>query len=337
MSTKKTFKVLCIDGGGIKGLYSATILNKIEEDLIKKTGKKNVRIVDYFDLICGTSTGGLIALALSAGISTKIIMGFYLIHGPKIFKRSKGLIPTLRQTLFYGKYSDKKIKNALTEIFNNKKIGDSKCLLCIPTFDLTHGTYEIFKYDHPEGNLSRDNKLLMKDVALATSAAPTFFPVAQMVGHENRQYVDGGVWANNPAIIGYSEALRYFVGEGREFNKIQLLSLSSLNNGMKLKPLARRRKSFFGWKSSLFDLALIGQSEFAHNFLASLQKNNPLHYFRVESSNIQSGHTKHIELDLASEESLALIEQFGNDMYHKIKHDIQPFFEKQKKYKTKNS
>ncbi len=334
--SKKKFKILSIDGGGIKGLYTATILNKIENDIIEKTGNKDARIADYFDLICGTSTGGLIALALSAGISTEIIMGFYLEHGPKIFKHSKGLIPILRQTFFYGKYNDKRIKHALNEVFKEKKIGDSKCLLCIPTFDLTHGTYEIFKYDHPEGNLSRDNKLFMKDVALATSAAPTFFPVAQIAEHQNRQYVDGGVWANNPAIIGYSEALRYFVGKKRKFNKIQLLSFSSLNNGLKIKPLARRRKSFIGWRSSLFDLPLIGQSGFAHNFLTSLQKNSLLNYYRVESSNIQSNHTKHIELDLATKKSLTLIEQFGNDMYHKIKYDIQPFFKKRKKYKTKN-
>ncbi|WP_264551705.1 CBASS cGAMP-activated phospholipase [Flavobacterium sp. N2038] len=336
MKQKKTFKVLSIDGGGIKGLYSATILNKIEKDLIKKTNDKTVRIVDYFDLICGTSTGGLIALALSLGISTDEICKFYTNHGPKIFRWSKGVFPMLKQTLFWGKFNDKKLKKALVEILKEKKIGDSRCLLCIPTFDVTHGTYEIFKYDHKEGHLSRDNDLLMTDVALATSAAPTYFPVAQLEKHDNRQYIDGGIWANNPSLIGYTEAKKYFIGDGK-YNNIQLLSLSSLNIGNKLKPFARKRRSFIGWRSRLFDLTLVAQSEFVDLFLSSLHSERAdLDYYRINSAKVESSHVKHIELDRAKKNSIALMKQFGNDMYHNIKHDIKPFFQTRKTYITKN-
>ncbi|MFT6443066.1 MAG: patatin-like phospholipase/acyl hydrolase, partial [Salibacteraceae bacterium] len=212
---KNKFKILSIDGGGVKGLYSATILKEFEQTLRSEKGDDK-RIVDYFDLICGTSTGGLIALALSLRIPTETICAFYEIHGPKIFRYSDGLIPLLRQTLFRGKYSDKKMKIALKEIFNEKKIGESECLLCIPTYDFTQGTYEIFKFDHPEGRLKRDNVLSAIDVALATSAAPTYFPIAEVELHNHKQYVDGGVWANNPSVIGFTEAIRHFVGNDKE-------------------------------------------------------------------------------------------------------------------------
>src|SRR5688500_12353186 len=108
----KSFKILSIDGGGVKGLYSAKILHEFEKALRKEFGDEK-RIVDFVDLICGTSTGGLIALALSVRVPVEKICEFYEVHGPKIFKHYKGLIPTLRQTFFGGKYSDKNLKLAL--------------------------------------------------------------------------------------------------------------------------------------------------------------------------------------------------------------------------------
>ncbi|MFL9837794.1 CBASS cGAMP-activated phospholipase [Flavobacterium sp. ST-75] len=333
----KTFKVLSIDGGGIKGLYSATILNKIEKQLIKDSGDNSLRIVDYFDLICGTSTGGLIALALSLGISTEEICKFYTQHGPKIFRWSKGKIPLIRQALLYGKYSDKKLKKALYEVLKNNKIKNSKCLLCIPTFDITHGTYEIFKYDHPEGNLSRDNELLMVDVALATSAAPTYFPIAEMKQHDNKLYADGGLWANNPSLIGYTEALRYFVGENKAYDNIQLLSISSLNSKQTFLPFSRRKRSFIGWRQQLFDSCLTGQSEFCNIFLESLsQTTSNLDYYRIKGDIKNPIHSKSIQIDFSDKTSLSLLSQYGNDMYHSVKKDIVPYFINKKTYITNN-
>ena len=100
----KQFKVLTIDGGGIKGLYSAKILSFFEADLRRVHGDA-ARIVDYADLICGTSTGGLIALALALRIPAEKICEFYETKGPQIFKGSQGFFALLRQTLFGGKFS----------------------------------------------------------------------------------------------------------------------------------------------------------------------------------------------------------------------------------------
>lgn len=336
----KPFKILSIDGGGVKGLYSVWILKHFEESLRNEKGEDK-RIVDYFDLICGTSTGGLIALALSLRIPTEKICDFYIKHGPEIFKYSKGIIPLLKQTFIGGKFSDKKLKIALIEMFGDKKIGDCESLLCIPSYDFTHGTYALFRFDHKEGSLNRHNKIPVIDVALATSAAPTYFPLAQIELRNNSQYVDGGVWANNPSMIGFAEAIRYFVGEGKNYDHLKILSISSLNSANGQPPLLKRRRSFIKWAPDLFDLSLKGQSEFANNFLNFLGDNfySQMDYVRIPSSNIKKEHVKYIALDLALPESINLMKSYAEDIYHEFKENdkVIDFFSTQKTYNTNTS
>jgi hypothetical protein len=331
----KQFKVLCIDGGGIKGLYSAKILSLLEAELRRVHGDA-ARIVDRADLICGTSTGGLIALGLALRIPAETICRFYEEHGPKIFKGSQSWLALFRQTLFGGKFSDEPLRAALNELLQNRTIGDSECLLCIPTYDFTHGTYGVFKFDHKEGNLSRHNSLPMVDVALATSAAPTFFPLAQIEKENNTQYVDGGVWANNPSLVGLTEAISYFVGPGKPFDHLALLAIASMNYGSGKPPFLKRRRSFLRWAPDLFDLSLIAQSEFTDEFLRRLQSQQivPMTYTRIPSAAISSEQQSHIKLDLAVPRSFALMNQFATDIYHKhrMAPAVQAFFAEPKSY-----
>jgi hypothetical protein len=334
----KQFKVLSIDGGGIKGLYSAKILSLLEADLRRLHGDA-ARIVDYADLICGTSTGGLIALGLALRIPAETICHFYEAHGPEIFKGSQGRLALLRQTLFGGKFSDEPLRKALNELLQNRTIGDSECLLCIPTYDYTHGTYGVFRFDHKEGNLSRHNSLPMVDVALATSAAPTFFPLAQIEQEHNTQYVDGGVWANNPSLVGLTEAISYFVGRGKPFEHLALLSIASMNYGSGRLPFLKRRRSFLQWAPDLFDLSLIAQSEFTDVFLGRLQSQQiiPMTYTRIPSAAISSEQQQYIKLDLAVPRSFALMNQFATAVYyeHCKKPPVESFFAEPKLYRIR--
>ena len=334
----KQFKVLSIDGGGIKGLYSAKILSLLEADLRRMHGDA-ARIVDYADLICGTSTGGLIALGLALRIPAETICHFYETHGPKIFKGSQSWLALLRQTLFGGKFSDEPLREALNELFQERTIADSDCLLCIPTYDFTHGTYGVFKFDHKEGNLSRHNSLPVVDVALATSAAPTFFPLAQIEKENNTQYVDGGVWANNPSLVGLTEAIWYFVGPGKAFDHLSLLAIASMNYGSGRPPFLKRRRSFLRWAPDLFDLSLIAQSEFTDVFLSLMQRLQiiPMTYTRIPSAEISSKQQEYIKLDLAVPRSLALMTQFATAMYHEYrkKPPVAEFFAEPKTYRVK--
>ena len=230
MRKEKPFKILSVDGGGIKGLYSATVLANFEDEF-------NCLASDHFDLLCGTSTGVLIALALSQKMPAKEICDFYKKHGGNIFPNRSKWFSWLEyletklfkgkyffgQTLWHGKYKNEYLKEVLTDLFQEKTIGESNNLLCVPSYCITEARPYIFKYDHTV--LRRDNKTSYVDVALATSAAPTYFPIHQIANHDNKQFVDGGVWANNPTLVGLIEALKYFVGEDREYDSIQILSV----------------------------------------------------------------------------------------------------------------
>jgi len=331
----KSFKVLSIDGGGIKGLYAARILNSFEKRLRAEHGDE-IRIVDFVDMICGTSSGGLIALALSLRIPTDEICKFYIESGSKIFKGSNGIYAKIKQIFWGSKFNDIVLKEELKSIFSDKKIKDSNCLLCIPTFDFTHGTYGIFKFDHKEGNLTRHNQLLMTDVALSTSAAPTYFPLAEIKEEFSTQYIDGGIWANNPSLIGFLEALRYFVGDTKEYNHLNLLSIASLNNLNGQRPLKERERSFLQWIPDIFELSLVGQSEFANIFLSMIKdlKNIPLTYTRIPGASISPKQSEEIKLDLASTKSLVLIQQLANHVFYSIKDnaDVYDFFSSKKSY-----
>ncbi|MBN8567729.1 MAG: patatin-like phospholipase family protein [Flavobacteriales bacterium] len=309
--SEKTFKILSIDGGGIKGLYSASILKKFEE-------KFGTLSSNHFDMICGTSTGGLIALAIALKIPANEICNFYTQEGPKIFPESGSIwLPVIgqmkknyiKQIIKGGKYSDQPFKEALIKIFGDKIIGDCHNLLCIPSYSVTEAKPKVFKYDHNEGDMSRDNRAPIIDIALATSAAPTYFPIAESDYYHKHQFIDGGVWANNPTMIGLLEALHHFVGTGKEYNSVDILSISSLTitGG---KPLGlKRNRSFADWGADLFETSLNGQSFFTDFFMTQINELSDIkiRYTRIPSVSIASEQESLIQLDVATNESLNLM------------------------------
>lgn len=333
----KTFKVLSIDGGGIKGLYSATILQNFEEQF-------NCRISDHFDMICGTSTGGLIALALSLRIPASDIVKFYWEEGKNIFPQYGGTRlthwawGTFKQLGWNGKFNDKPLKAALLKVFGDRVLGESHNLLCIPCYNITDARPWIFKFDHSEGALGRHNRTLYLDVALATSAAPTYFPVAEIELHK-KQFIDGGVWANNPTLVGFLEALTYFVGKDKEFKKLSLLSLSSLTLAGGTKTGKKRDRSFLGWRDPLFETSMIGQCHFTDHFMTKMKCISDLSvdYLRIPSPVISAEQVGQVQLDVATNDALTLMVGKGEDqgqIFRKMP-EVAKFFKQQKHYQTK--
>ncbi|WP_276483773.1 CBASS cGAMP-activated phospholipase [Paraflavitalea pollutisoli] len=323
----RPFKILCIDGGGIKGLYSATVLEHLEQ----RFGPCG----EYFDMICGTSTGGLIALGLALGKPATEISTLYADEGRKIFPRS--IVPFGRricQALWGGKYSDRPLKKILEAFFQEKKVGDLKNLICIPSYSVTDARPWVFKRDH--GLLDRDNGTLLVDVALATSAAPTFFPLCEIPRYDHKQFIDGGVWANNPTLVGIIEALTYFVGKDKPFNAVEVLSVSSLSNtGGKSVGLSRHR-SFIRWGADLFDTSLNGQSVFTDYFLQKLCEMNDIKfkYVRIPSELVSAEQQHLVKLDCARTKAIRFIRGKGNDRGTMAKKDptIAAFFNNKKLY-----
>lgn len=178
------FKILCIDGGGIKGIYSAELLAKFEEVF-------GCVVSDCFDMLCGTSTGGIIALAASLKIPMSSVVKFYREKGPSIFNERVKCMPGGRiylgakQVAFGGKYSAKKLRSALESVFGNRTIAESNNFLCIPAYNTLTSNPRVFKKDFDK--FTEDDRKTYVDVALATSAAPTYLPVMEI---EDDQFVE---------------------------------------------------------------------------------------------------------------------------------------------------
>ncbi len=191
------FQILSLDGGGLKGIFTAAFLANWEKD----TG---TRIVDHFDLITGTSTGGIIALGLGLGLTAAEILQFYETKSELIFPRRA--LGNLKHW-FLVKHSPEGLETALREVFADRTLGESKRPLVIPAYYARRGEIYLFKTPHHK-RLRSDWREKVTDVARATAAAPTF--LSPHVKASGLELVDGGVWANNPVMVAVSEALGYF-------------------------------------------------------------------------------------------------------------------------------
>ena len=213
-SITKPFRILSLDGGGIRGAFIASVLATMEERLGP--------ISQHFDLMAGTSTGGIIAAGLATGEPAARIVEFYRVHGSRIFTRPTRTKSRTRKALgwfanrklkaagldddwlFSPKYDSQSLRSALTSIFLDAKLGSIvRCALVIPSVDLTKGQTVVFKTPHL-AHYDRDRHFPIVDVLLATAAAPTYLPTASIGGGK---YIDGGVWANNPIIVAIAEAM----------------------------------------------------------------------------------------------------------------------------------
>ncbi len=245
---QSVFQILSLDGGGIKGLFSAAVLAHIEEDC-------GVRIREHFDLITGTSTGGIIALGLGLGLSPREIVQFYCEHGPAIFRdtiRARGLTHWVHR-----KFPAAPLLSSLQKCFGDATLAKSTKRLVVPSYNLGEDDVYLFKTPH-HSRLKRDFKVPMWKVAMATSAAPTYFPAFRQVDHV--RLVDGGVWANNPTMVGIVEAVSML---NVPLDAIRVLSLGTSD------PVTRRpsRLDWGGllpWAKSAVNVVMRGQSLGAH-------------------------------------------------------------------------
>lgn len=190
------FQILALDGGGVKALFTAHVLARLEDDL-------DVSIRDSFDLIAGTSAGGIIALALGAGLRPAEIVECYEQLVDKVFPSSRRRWWRLPRRLTHPTYDPSQLRSSLEDVLGARLLGDSDKRLVVPAWDPARGRVHLFKTPHHE-RFVRDWKIPMVDVALATSAAPVFLPAANVDG---QRLIDGGVWANNPSAVAITEAI----------------------------------------------------------------------------------------------------------------------------------
>ncbi len=249
-------KILSIDGGGIRGIYPAYILQCIEERL-------GIKLLDTFDLIAGTSTGSIIAAGVATGLPASEIVEMYKKHGAKIFQKKRPCLPnTLSQIFFDSIYDSKNLDNALTDVFKDTRMSDIKKPLILPCTDISNGGVHVIKSIYSK-EFTRDNKVLLKDAVLASCSAPTYFNPHKL--GENL-LSDGSLWANNPALAAVIDAKRRLKVK---FEDIQVLSIGTGSSKIEYGTNPFRKWGFMnGWKLGKFiDLVLSLQSQSAMNYL----------------------------------------------------------------------
>ena len=216
-------RILSIDGGGIMGTFPAAFLASFEEDLGQPIGR-------YFDLIAGTSTGGILAIGLGLGLPAKTLLQLYETRGPEIFGQQASAWPAwMRQTwraarhAFAPKHDADVLRTVLAEVMGEKRLGQAKTRLLIPAWEADRQSVYIFKTAH-HPRLKTDYRRLALDAAMGAAAAPTYFKRHRT--EDGAGLVDGGVWANNPVALAVVEAMTLL---GWAPDTLRVLSVGCVN------------------------------------------------------------------------------------------------------------
>jgi patatin-like phospholipase/acyl hydrolase len=256
-------RVVTLDGGGILGAFTAGVLDGLlqraqqDEERAARAEKrkaKPVRLLDYIDLLAGTSTGGIIAIALAMGSSPSEVCAFYQMHGPKIFPRDWLGLRTLTHLLRY-RYRPDPLREALKSIIGARPLKSAGCALVIPAVDVVAGKIWLFKTDHHSSGQWATPDVSAVDAAMATAAAPTYFPAHTIPGVGT--FVDGGLWAYSPTTVALTEAIAYL---GYDLDEIRMLSISTTSVPFFLSR-SKRVGGVIGWAKPAVDAMMRFQAE----------------------------------------------------------------------------
>lgn len=308
------FRILSIDGGGIRGILPGQILVELERKLQRLASDPTKRLADYFDMIAGTSTGGILTCLYlypdpkNPGrpfFTAEDAVNLYLKNGGGIFKESTIQTDGMRQE----KYPVVAIEELLKQYFKSTKLSELLKPCLITSYNIYARSTHFFTQHDAKENKAYD--FYLYDVARGTSAAPTYFEPAGVTSLSGITYpvVDGGVFASNPALCAYAEAREKFKSKKEERMDMFMLSIGT---GSKKESYAYHKVKGWGkmgWVKPVLDIMLSGASEtidfqMKHIFDAINCGDN---YFRI---NPDIGAAS-IDMDNASPENLNALQHAG--------------------------
>ncbi|KAB2629720.1 patatin-like protein 2 [Pyrus ussuriensis x Pyrus communis] len=341
----KIVTVLSIDGGGIRGLIPATILTFLESELQKLDGE-DARIADYFDVIAGTSTGGLVTAMLAAPnesnrplFAAKDIIDFYLNQCPKIFPQNTWPIfpntTKIIKALAGPKYNGKYLHRLIRERLGNKKLHDTLTNVVIPTFDIKNLHTTIFSNFKMKKKPSYD--ALLSDICIGTSAAPTYLPAhyfeAKNAAGRTREFnlIDGGVAANNPTLLAVCEAINerrkvnpdVFPAKPMDYGRFLVISLGTGSSKTEMKYHARSSAKWglLDWLTSGGSTPIINVFSQASNDMVDLHLSTvfqALHseenYLRIQDDTLRGTIAS---VDIATKKNLTNLVKVGEGLLKK--------------------
>ena len=317
-SSKGIVKILSIDGGGIRGIIPAIVLTEIE----KRTGRP---VSQLFDLVAGTSTGGILALGLTIPktkgaplYTAQNLVEMYEREGRRIFSRSLLRKLFACDNLTWKKYSSTGIEQVLLEYFGDSRLRDAATEVLITSYEIERRFPFFFKSCHARERLDYD--FPARQIARATSAAPTYFePMKLFTGTNSDHYtlIDGGVFANNPAACALVEA-RTTHPDASAYLMV------SLGTGALMRSLPLSVAKYWGsvrWAKPLIDIVFDGVSSTVDYQLRELVRSTPSQsqlYYRFQVH--LNGHDS--KLDNTSPRNITALKALGYELVERESEDI---------------
>lgn len=328
----KLTRILSIDGGGIRGVIPGQIIVALEEKIKKRTKDPEARIADYFDLIAGTSTGGILTCAYLCPDAAKAsrpkfnaqqVVNLYLERGDEIFN-----IPFRHKIKSAGGLTDEKYPVAELEAALNDYFGDTKlsqllkpCL--ITAYDIKRRQGHFF--NQVDAIQDEGWNYFVKDIARATSAAPTYFECSEIRSLTGVTYplIDGGVFVNNPTLCAYAEVHKKFNKTAKE------MAILSIGTGFTRKEYDYDKAKDWGlaaWVKPLIDIMMAGVADVVDYQLQQVYHAvaAPQQYLRI---NQVLPLDVNPDMDDASPQNLNALKEFGTETAQIFNRQLDEFVE----------
>lgn len=308
-------RILAIDGGGVRGVIPAMLLAELET----QSGKP---VSELFDLVVGASTGGILALGLVAPdpkdverprYTAQQFLGFYKEESHKIFDKS--LFFKITRGIFTSRYQARALEKALEKYFGPTMLSEAIVHVVVPSYEL-HGRFTAFFKSRDIHTKKIERDVLMRDVARAASAAPTYFIPKKIKEYPKASFIDGGVFANNPAMCAYAEAKEIFPDE-----ELLIVSLGTGNPQLTIQFEKFRSWGLLGWAKPLWYIMADGSSDVVDYQLKFVLPNREesQRYYRFQIELLQPGTEK---LDDGSAQNINALIKLGQEQLDARQEDI---------------